>query len=44
VNVVKAPGLRTYPGYDGGPDIKVMVSIFYDPDGYLVELNQIVTE
>ena len=44
VRVVKAPGLRTYPGYDGGPDIKVMVSIFYDPDGYLVELNQIVTE
>lgn len=44
VKVVKAPGLRTYPGYDGGPDIKVMVSIFYDPDGYLVELNQIVTE
>jgi catechol 2,3-dioxygenase-like lactoylglutathione lyase family enzyme len=44
VKVVKAPGLRTYPGYDGGPDIKVMVSIFYDPDGYLIELNQIVTE
>ena len=44
VKVVKAPGLRTYPGYDGGPDIKVMVSIFYDPDGYLIELNQIITE
>ena len=44
VKVVKAPGLRTYPGYDGGPDIKVMVSIFYDPDGYLIELNQIVSE
>ncbi len=44
VKVVKAPGLRTYPGYDGGPDIRVMVSIFYDPDGYLIELNQIVTE
>ncbi|MEP5938386.1 MAG: VOC family protein [Erythrobacter sp.] len=34
--------LQTYPGRDGGPDIRVMGCNFFDPDGILIELNQIL--
>ncbi|MEM9500486.1 MAG: VOC family protein [Pseudomonadota bacterium] len=34
--------LQTYPGRDGGPDIGVMGCNFFDPDGILIELNQIL--
>ena len=36
------PRLQTYPGRGGGPDIRVMGCNFFDPDGILVELNQIL--
>ena len=44
VEVISAPKLTLYPGYGDRPDIAVMVSKFYDPDGYIVELNEIITE
>ena len=34
--------LQTYPGRGGGPDIRVMGCNFFDPDGILIELNQIL--
>lgn len=40
VEIFMAPTLREYPSYDGEGVIRVMVSIFYDPDGFLVEFNQ----
>ena len=44
VEVISAPKLTLYPGYGDKPDIAVMVSKFYDPDGYIVELNEIIKE
>ena len=44
VVVISAPKLTLYPGYGDKPDIAVMVSKFYDPDGYIVELNEIIEE
>ena len=43
VVVISAPN-SLYPGYGDKPDIAVMVSKFYDPDGYIVELNEIIEE
>lgn len=40
VEVMRGPTLREYPGYAGQPPIRVMVSLFYDPDGFIVEFNQ----
>lgn len=34
--------LQVYPGRNGGPDIRVMGCNFFDPDGILIELNQIL--
>ncbi|MGB7419616.1 MAG: VOC family protein [Erythrobacter sp.] len=34
--------LQVYPGRDGGEDIRVMGCNFFDPDGILIELNQIL--
>lgn len=34
--------LQVYPGRDGGSDIRVMGCNFFDPDGILIELNQIL--
>lgn len=34
--------LQVYPGRDGGADIRVMGCNFFDPDGILIELNQIL--
>ncbi len=36
------PRLQVYPGRDGGADIRVMGCNFFDPDGILIELNQIL--
>lgn len=36
--------LQVYPGRNGGPDIRVMGCNFFDPDGILVELNQILAD
>lgn len=40
VEIYRRPTLREYPSYDGEGVIRVMVSIFYDPDGFLVEFNE----
>jgi catechol 2,3-dioxygenase-like lactoylglutathione lyase family enzyme len=34
--------LQTYPGRNGGPPIRVRGCNFFDPDGILVEMNQIL--
>jgi catechol 2,3-dioxygenase-like lactoylglutathione lyase family enzyme len=34
--------LQVYPGRNGAPDIRVMGCNFFDPDGLLIELNQIL--
>jgi catechol 2,3-dioxygenase-like lactoylglutathione lyase family enzyme len=44
VRVLNEPAETTYPGYNGGPPIPVRVSILTDPDGYIVELNQLLTD
>jgi len=44
VEVITAPAIRKYPSYDGESVIEVMVSTFYDPDGFLVEFNQPMSE
>jgi catechol 2,3-dioxygenase-like lactoylglutathione lyase family enzyme len=36
------PRLQEYPGRNGGPPIRVMGCNFFDPDGILVEMNQIL--
>lgn len=42
IKVLSPPKLTQYPGYDGTNIIRVMVTKFYDPDGFLVELNQLM--
>lgn len=42
VSVVEEPHLRVYPGPSG--DIRVMVSMIRDPDGYTAELNQLLDD
>ena len=44
VEVVTEPNLREYPSYDGESKIRVMMSTVYDPDGFLVEYNQLLDE
>lgn len=39
VAILSEPALRIYPG-PGGTEIRVMVSMVTDPDGYIVELNK----
>lgn len=41
VTVTQVPRVTQYPGRDGGPPIRVKGCNFFDPDGMLVELNQI---
>lgn len=43
IEIIQEPTLTEYPSYDGQDVIRVNVSKFYDPDGYLVELNHIVS-
>ena len=40
VEVITGPTYREYPSYDGASIIRVNVTTFYDPDGFLVEFNQ----
>ena len=44
VEVISKPKLTEYPGYGGVGNIRVMVSKFYDADGYILEVNQILTD
>lgn len=41
VKVLSEPSLTSYPSYDGTSTISVKVSVFYDPDGFVVELNEL---
>lgn len=42
VTFTAEPRLQVYPGRNGGPDIRVMGCNFFDPDGILIEMNQIL--
>lgn len=42
VKVIEEPAPTTYPGYGGKGTIPVLVSILTDPDGYVVELNELL--
>ena len=42
VKVDEAPHPTSYPSYDGKGVINVMFSAFYDPDGYYIELNEVL--
>lgn len=41
VRVLEEPALTSYPSYDGSGTISVNVSVLTDPDGFVVELNQL---
>jgi len=42
VHFTSEPRLQVYPGRNSGPEIRVMGCNFFDPDGILVEMNQIL--
>jgi len=42
VTVTAPPRLQEYPGRNGGPPIRVLGCNFFDPDGILIEMNQIL--
>lgn len=42
VTVTSEPRLQEYPGRNGGPVIRVKGCNFFDPDGTLIEMNQIL--
>ncbi|WP_439532680.1 VOC family protein [Polymorphobacter sp.] len=44
VHFTAEPRLQVYPGRNGGPDIKVMGCNFFDPDGTMIEMNQIIAQ
>ena len=44
VEVMSKPKLTEYPGYGGKDKIRVLVSKFYDADGYILEVNQILSD
>lgn len=44
VTVLSEPELVSYPSYDGESTIRVMMSALQDPDGFTVELNQLLDE
>ena len=44
VRVLSEPREISYPSYDGEGTIPVLVSILTDPDGFVIELNQLLGE
>jgi catechol 2,3-dioxygenase-like lactoylglutathione lyase family enzyme len=44
VRVIDEPTKTTYPGYGGKGIIPVLVSTLTDPDGYAIELNELLVE
>jgi catechol 2,3-dioxygenase-like lactoylglutathione lyase family enzyme len=44
VEVLNEPEKTSYPSYDGKGTIPVMVSVIRDPDGFIIELNQLLVE
>lgn len=43
VTMTAPPRMQEYPGRNGGPPIKVKGCNFFDPDGILIELNQLLS-
>jgi catechol 2,3-dioxygenase-like lactoylglutathione lyase family enzyme len=44
VKVLDEPEITSYPSYDGSGVIRVRVSVIMDPDGFVLELNQLLSE
>ncbi len=44
VRVLSEPQEISYPSYDGEGTIPVLVSVLTDPDGFVIELNQLLGE
>ena len=44
VEVLSEPTETSYPSYDGKGTIPVMVSVIRDPDGFIIELNQLLVD
>ncbi len=44
VRVLSEPSETRYPSYDGKGTIPVMVSVLTDPDGFVVELNELLVD
>lgn len=44
VTMTSEARLQIYPGRNGGPDIRVMGCNVFDPDGILVEINQLLKD
>lgn len=44
VEVLSEPERTSYPSYDGKGTIPVMVSVIRDPDGFIIELNQLLID
>lgn len=44
VEVLSEPSQTNYPSYDGKGTIPVMVSVIRDPDGFVIELNQLLID
>lgn len=44
VRVIAEPTRREYPSYDRKGVIPVMVSVLTDPDGFVIELNQLLVD
>ena len=42
VTVTAPPRMQEYPGRNGAPPIRVKGCNFFDPDGYLIEMNQLL--
>lgn len=43
VKVLSRPSVVEYPGYGGDGVIRVNVSVIVDPDGFVIELNQVLS-
>ena len=41
VTMTGEPRLERYPGRNGGPEIRVIGCNFFDPDGTIIEMNQL---
>ena len=44
IEIISKPNLSRYPGYGGVGEIRVLVSKFYDADGYILEVNQVLRD
>ncbi len=44
IEIISEPKLTQYPSYNGKDTLKVVVSKFYDPDGFIVEFNKLLSD